>query len=181
MKRPLKITLGIAAALAAGVAATGYAQGPYQGPGYGGWMGPMHRGPMMHGAPMYGGPMFGDPSVRAEQHLAYLKEQLKITPAQQSQWQAFADGVKQQAQGMLAMRATMQATGTMPERMDQRIAFMKQRLAAMESLDGAAKQLYGVLTPEQKAAFDQAGPGFGPGRGFGPGPFGPGRFGPKQG
>ncbi|HVC31321.1 MAG TPA: Spy/CpxP family protein refolding chaperone [Steroidobacteraceae bacterium] len=168
MKRSVKITLGIAAAVAAGIAATVYAQAPYPGPGFRGGMGPMH-----------GGPMFGDPSARAEQHLAYLKEQLKITPAQESQWQAFADGVKQQAQGMLAMRASMQsAAGTAPERMDQRIAFMKQRLAAMESLDGAAKQLYGVLTPEQKAAFDQAGPG----HGFGPGHrFGPGRFAPKQG
>ncbi|HVB46767.1 MAG TPA: hypothetical protein VNF69_00100, partial [Burkholderiales bacterium] len=90
MKRSVTIALGIAA-VAAGIGATVYAQGPYQGPGYGGWMGPMH------GGPMHGGPMFGDPSARAEQHLAYLKGQLKITPAQESQWQAFADGVKQQA------------------------------------------------------------------------------------
>ena len=167
MKRSLKITLGLAAAVAAGLAASVYAQAPFQGPGF-------HRG---MGA-MHGGPMFGDPSARAEQHLTYLKGQLNITAAQESQWQAFADAVKQQAQGMVAMRASMQSTaGTMPERMDQRLAFMKQRLASMEALNGAAKQLYGVLTPEQKAAFDQAGPG----AGFGPGHFGPGRFAPRQG
>ena len=165
MKRSLKIFLGLAAA--ASLAATAYAQAPFQGPGF-------HRG---MGA-MHGGPMFGDPSARAEQHLTYLKGQLNITADQESQWQAFADAVKQQAQGMVAMRASMQSTaGTMPERMDQRLAFMKQRLASMEALNGAAKQLYGVLTPEQKAAFDQAGPG----TGFGPGHFGPGRFAPRQG
>ncbi len=180
MKRPLKITLGIAAALAAGVAATVHAQVPYQGPGYGGWMGPMHRGPMMHGAPMY-----GDPSARAEQHLAYLKEQLKITPAQETSWQAFADAVKQQAGTMVGMHAAMWSpAATATERMGQRIAFMKAGLSGMEAVEGAAKKLYGVLTPEQKQAFDQAGPGagFGPGGGFGPRPgFGPGRFGPGQG
>lgn len=169
MKRSLKITLGLAA-IAAGLAATAYAQTPFQGPGF-------HRGMgAMHGGPMRGGPMFGDPSARADAHLADLKKQLNITGAQESQWQPFADAVKQQAQGMVAMRASMQSTaGTMPERMDQRLAFTKQRVAAMETVNGAAKQLYGVLTPEQKAVFDQAGPGagFGPGRGFGPGHFGP--------
>jgi LTXXQ motif family protein len=169
MKRSLKITLGLAA-VAAGLAATAYAQAPFQGPGYRGGMG------QMHGGPMHGGPMFGDPSARADAHLADLKQQLSITAAQESQWQAFANAVKQQAQGMAAMRASMQpAAGTMPERMDQRVGFMKQRVAALETLDGAAKQLYGTLTMEQKAVFDKAGPGagFGPGRGFGPGNFGP--------
>ena len=173
MKRSIKITLGLAAAAAAGVAATVYAQAPFSGPG--------PRGPT--GA-MYGGPMFGDPSARAEQHLSDLKGQLHITPAQETQWQAFADSVKKQAQGMVALRVSMQAPeATMTERMDQRIAFMKLGLDNMQALDSAAKQLYAVLAPEQKAAFDQADPGtgFGPGRGFGRGHFGPGRFAPRQG
>ncbi len=169
MKRSFKITLGLAAA--AGLVATAYAQAPFQGPGFHGGMGAMH-----------GGPMFGDPSARAEQHLTYLKGQLNITPAQEGTWQGFADAVKQRAQGMVAMHASMQSTAsTVTERMDQRIAFMKLGLSNMEAVDNAAKQLYAVLTPEQKAAFDQAGAGFGPGRGFGPGHFGPGRFGRGQG
>ena len=173
MKRSLKITLGLAAAVAAGFAASVYAQPMYQGPGFHGGMGAMH-----------GGPMFGDPSARAEQHLTYLKGQLSITPAQETQWQAFADAVKQRAQSMVAMHASMQSTAsTVTERMDQRIAFMKLGLSNMEAVGNAAKQLYAVLTPEQKAAFDQAAPGagFGPARGFGPGHFGPGRFAPRQG
>ncbi|MFZ1910644.1 MAG: Spy/CpxP family protein refolding chaperone [Burkholderiales bacterium] len=161
MKRSIKITLGLAAAVAAGLAASVYAQAPFAGPGF--------RGPM--GA-MRGGPMFGDPSALANAHLADLKKQLNITDAQESKWQTFAGAVTQQAQGMVALRASMQsAPGTAPERIDQRTAFMKQRLAAMEALDGAVKQLYAVLTPEQKAAFDQTGPGH----------FGPGRFGPSRG
>ena len=171
MKRSLKIFLGLAAA--ASLVATAYAQVPFQGPGFYRGMGAMH-----------GGPMFGDPSARAEQHLTYLKGQLNISPAQESQWQAFADAVKQQAQTMVAMRASMQSpAGTVTERMDQRTAFMKLGLDNMQAIDNAAKELYAALTPEQKAAFDQAGPGagFGPGRGFGPGHFGPGRFAPRQG
>jgi protein CpxP len=171
MKRSFKITLGLAAAVATGLAATVYAQAPYPGPGFHGAMGAMH-----------GGPMFGDPSVRAEQHLTDLKGQLNITPAQETQWQAFADSVKKQGETMVAMHASMQSTAsTVTERMDQRLAFMKLSLSNMEAVDTAAKQLYAVLTPEQKAAFDQAGAGFGPGRGFGPGHFGPGRFAPRQG
>lgn len=173
MKRSSKITLGVAAAVAAGLAATVFAQAPYQGPGYYGRMGAMH-----------GGPMFGDPSAHAEQRLAYLKEQLRITPEQETQWQSYADSIKQQAQTMAAMHASAQgAQSTATERMDQHIAFMQLRLNNMQAVSSAARQLYEVLTPDQKAVFDQAGPGagMGPGRGFGPGHFGPGRFGPGQG
>jgi len=163
MKRSVKITL--AAALAAGLAATAYAHGPFGGmPGQMGYM--------------HGGPMFGDPSARAEQHLADLKGRLNITPAQESPWQAFAGAIKKQAQTMVAMRASMQSpAGTTIERMDQRIAFMKLGLDNMQAVDSAAKQLYAVLTTEQKATFDQLGPG----AGFGPGRFGPGRFAPRRG
>ena len=173
MKRSSKITLGIAAVVAAGLAATVFAQAPLQGPGSYGRMGAMH-----------GGAMLGDPSARAEQHLANLKGQLSITPEQETQWQAFADSVKQQAQTMVAMHASMQnAPSTSTERMDQRIAFMQLGLNNMQAVDSAAKQLYSVLTPEQQGLFDQAGPGagMGQGRGFGPGHFGPGRFGARQG
>jgi LTXXQ motif family protein len=171
MKRSISITL--AAALAAGLVATAYAQVPFQGPGFYRGMGAMH-----------GGPMFGDPAARADEHLAYLKGQLNIIPAQESKWQAFADAVKQRAQTMVAMRASMQSpAGTTTERMDQRIAFMKLGIDNMQAVDNAAKELYAVLTPEQKTAFDQAGPGagYGPGRGYGPGHFGPRRFGQGQG
>jgi len=171
MKRSTKITVGLGAAIAVGLAASVYAQAPFGGPGFHGPMGAMR-----------GGPMFGDPSARGEQHLADLKGRLNITPAQDSPWQAFADAVKKQAQTMVAMRASMQApAGTTTERMDQRIAFMKLGLDNMQAVDSAAKQLYAVLTTEQKAAFDQAGRGFGPGRGMGQGHFGPGRFAPRQG
>lgn len=175
MKRSTKLTLGLAAAVAAGLAATAYAQAPFTGPGFHGPMGAMH-----------GGPMFGDPSARAEQRLSDLKARLNITAAQESQWKAFADSVSTQAQTMVSMHASMQSpAGTMTEHMDRRIAFTKLGLENMQVVDNAAKQLYAVLTPEQKAVFDQSGagfgPGFGPGRGFGPGHFGPGHFAPRRG
>jgi hypothetical protein len=48
---------------------------------------------------------------------------------------------------------------------------MKQRLAEMENNASALKNLYAVLTPEQKAIADRHFGGFGPraGAGYGPG------------
>lgn len=91
-----------------------------------------------------------------DSHLADLKTALKITTAQEGAWQAFATKAKQQAETMQAMRGKMQdATGTAPERMAQRTEMMKQHLGSMETMTAAVKDLYAVLTPEQKAIADQ--------------------------
>ena len=120
--------------------------------------------------------MWSNPAAAAEGHLAALKVELKITPEQDSAWQAFTTKARQQADGMPAQRAQMHAqmsatSQTAPERLAQRTEHAKQRIAGMESMTAAVKDLYGVLTPEQKAIADQQlahGPmgGFG-GRGFG--------------
>ncbi len=57
-----------------------------------------------------------------------------------------------------------------PELLAQRTERMKQGVASMETMTAAVKDLYGVLTPEQKTLADQQlarGPmgGFGGGRG----------------
>jgi periplasmic protein CpxP/Spy len=117
------------------------------------------------------GQAHGDMTAMAQQRLARLKTALKITAAQDSAWQAFAN---QMTQSMAAHQATRQAqgapTGTAPERMGQHIEMLKQRLADMTAGQAAMQDLYSVLTTEQRAVVDQhfarmAGPG-----GPGPGP-----------
>lgn len=48
-----------------------------------------------------------------------------------------------------------QAAGSAPERMSQHTEMMKQRLAGMETMANAVKDLYAILTPEQKAIADK--------------------------
>ena len=102
--------------------------------------------------------MMGDPAARAEQHITKLKSELKITPAQEPLWQAFAEKVKANAgQGMKAMREKGKETMPAPERMAQMIAMMKERTAALESVSEPFKRLYDALTPEQKVIADKHG------------------------
>jgi periplasmic protein CpxP/Spy len=161
MKRTHSLIAGVIAGVALAAAAAADAQ-PYGGMGYG-------HGPGM-GMGSGHGPMAGfDPAARADARLTDLKAQLKITPAQESAWQAFAAEAKQQAASMQAMRAQMQTTaGTGPDRMGQRATAMQQRAAGMATMANAFGALYAVLTPEQKAIADQhVGPMGHGGRGFG--------------
>jgi Spy/CpxP family protein refolding chaperone len=164
------------AALAQPVGGPGWGGGPGMGP----WGGGMHHHMMgWRGGP--GGPGFaGGPGFSPEARLAALKTQLKIAPEQESAWGAYETEVKRHAEARQALRAKISATPAQsaPERMSQRADFAKVRAANMEAMSGILKNLYAVLTPEQKTLADQylGGPGrggFGPGRGG----FGPGRAG----
>jgi len=164
MKKIYVAAAGLVAGIALAFAAVTHAQ-PFggMGPGFGHGMG-MGMGPGH-------GPMAGvDPAAMADSRLAELKAQLKITTEQDAAWQAFADTAKQQATGMQAMRAQMQAgSGTAPERMAQRASAMQQRATSMTTMSKAFTTLYAVLTPEQKAIADQQFGTMGPhGRHFGP-------------
>lgn len=179
---------------------TGWRDCPYGGPGAGygpgagrGGMGPgmMGQGPgagrgamgpgMMGQGPGAGrGGMWSNPAAAIEGHLAALKVELKITPDQDTAWQAFTTKARQQADTMIAHRTQMlsQASATTqsaPDRLAQRTEFAKQRIAGMETMTAAVKDLYAALTPEQKALADQhlargpmsrGGHGMGGGRGF---------------
>jgi hypothetical protein len=142
MKSSTKLFAAIAAAGVMGAGALAFAQ-----PGMGGC-----DGPMMGGAQRTN----FDPAARADQHLTQLKANLKLTAAQEPLWQAFADKVKAEAgKGMEAMRANAQDLSlSAPDRMAQRTALMKERVATMESVNASFKQLYDSLTPEQKRVAD---------------------------
>lgn len=102
---------------------------------------------------------FARPTERVEARLAYLKTALKITDAQQAQWNAFADFVRRNAQDREQRFKSRQAG----ERGQQRNAI--ERLERAQSLQAAAvtrinqllevaRPLYAVLSPEQQKVAD---------------------------
>lgn len=174
MKRMHKIAAAVAVTL--GLAAGAYAY-PVGGPGQGQGFGPCNGdGPRagMAGAQGRGGNF--NPAAMIEGRLAYQKAELNITKTQETAWQAYSAKVRDQAGVMLAMRGTMlNDEGTAPERIAARTALMKQHLGQAEAMSAALKDLYVVLTPEQKAIADQQ---FGHmGGGYGMGAYGRGGYG----
>ncbi|MBL0085837.1 MAG: Spy/CpxP family protein refolding chaperone [Ideonella sp.] len=146
-----------------GMGMMGHGMGPGMGQGMG--MGP-GMGMMGHGmGPGMAGRMHGPQTgATAASHLSELKAQLKITAAQEPAWQKFDAFVRQQAETSQAMRTTMQAQ-MQAQRNDpkaapidyaaQREAMGKLRDTHLAARDAARKELYAVLTPEQKAIADQ--------------------------
>ncbi len=133
------------------------------GPGYG-----MGRGMMGGYGPGYGmGPqaMFGGYYGNVDDNLAALKAQLGITAKQDAAWQAFSKNAKQQNENRQAWFAKMQqarSAGSAPELLAQQTEILKQRQTELEANAAALKNLYAVLTPEQKTIADQRFGGFGP-------------------
>jgi hypothetical protein len=145
MKSTTKIFAAIAAAGIMGAGALAIAQPGMGGPGGcdGRMTGSMQRTNF-------------DPAARAEQHLAQLKADLKLTAAQEPLWLAFAGKVKAEAgKGMAAMRANAQDLSlSAPDRMAQRTELMKERVATMESVNASFRELYDALSPDQKRVAD---------------------------
>ena len=156
MKKLLLSTL-VSAAIATAVAIPALAQSP----GAGG-EGPQarHFAQRQHD----GQRAFRLPSERTEARLAYLKTALKITDAQQREWDAFANTLRKHAreadQRMQAMRA--EAAGrdkgeqpTAIERMERGQARLAQASARLNETLSAAKPLYAALSPEQQKIADE--------------------------
>ena len=167
MKRVHKVLVSIAAFAALGLSINDAAFAEPFGMG-GPEACPHEQGMMGHGGP--GGPGAKDGKGQADfaaiaaKRLDKFRSELKITASQENAWQAFAGKAKQQVEGMQAMHDKMHpasaktadaANVSAPERMDKGIEFMKQRLASMEAMNAALKDLYAVLTQEQKAIADK--------------------------
>ena len=137
------------------------AQGGGYGPGmmgYGGQRGGYGPGATA-GAPCEGfGPgaaAGAGPVERSEQRLSFLKNELKITPEQQSAWNAYTEHAKAQAATMEAFHAQPAAAAQTPaERSELRAERMNLRAKQVTAMSAAVKDLYAVLTPEQKAVAD---------------------------
>lgn len=150
MKRRQKITLTLLAAATIGIGAmaTSFATDMGMGPG--------------GGCAMAGKKMKMAHPARIDSKLAEMKEILKIGSGQEEAWETFAKTMKQQKTEMMsAMQAKMQQRTSdeqpaqaAPDRIGERIQSMKQRVAGMETVAAATKQLYAVLTPQQKEVLD---------------------------
>ncbi|HVK56686.1 MAG TPA: Spy/CpxP family protein refolding chaperone [Burkholderiales bacterium] len=99
----------------------------------------------------------GDRSAMMQKRLDKLKAELKIQPNQENAWGTYAVKAKEQGEKMKSHHQQAQAntTLTLPEQLDQRNAFMKQRQASMEDMAVTLKALYAQLTPEQRTVMDK--------------------------
>ncbi len=94
------------------------------------------------------------PGQLVEGRLAFLKTELKITSAQEPQWQQFAAVMRQNAQSLdQAMANARQHRGkptNAVERSEMRAQFAKIRADNQARLLTAFKPLYASLSPEQQ-------------------------------
>ncbi len=104
----------------------------------------------------WNGSGYADPDVAAQACLSSLHDQLGISVAQEAAWQAFAQAVTDQAQGMSMFRQqTLQAAATAPERVAQYAQFMLDRAQDAAAVSQAVSALYATLSPSQQAVFNQ--------------------------
>ena len=107
------------------------------------------------------------PEQRAQfraQRIARLHDALKITPAQETAWNAFVASMQPPARRQHDRAAW--ANLTAPERMAKMIDMQKQRTAALEQRQASLNTFYSVLSADQKKTFDEKAARFGHGHGM---------------
>lgn len=89
-------------------------------------------------------------------HQAAMKEKLKITADQEGAWSAFTAAMNNHPnwEKNRADRHAEMSKLTTPERLEKRKVMRAEHNAQMEKREEAVKNLYAVLTPEQKKIFD---------------------------
>ena len=85
--------------------------------------------------------------------LAALKEQLKLTAAQEPAWSTFTSAMQPGERTARLDRKDMDQLTT-PERIDRMRALRAQRSAEADRRGEATKAFYAALTPEQQKTFD---------------------------
>ncbi len=107
---------------------------------------------------------FARPTERIEARLAYVKTALKITDAQQPQWDAYANLVRKSAQEVeQKITAWRSAKGARPEhqranaveRLEREQSFHAQAVTRINELLAVEKPLYAALSPEQQKVADE--------------------------
>jgi hypothetical protein len=99
-----------------------------------------------------------DPTRRVEGRIAYVKAVLKITDAQQAQFDKLADAMRANAKDRVAMFQQLQTNRDQPknavERLEIREHLTELRAQSEQRSLAALKPLYDSLTPDQKQAAD---------------------------
>lgn len=138
-----KILAGLALG-AALLAAPAFAESPAMPmTGMGGGMG-MHKG--MHGCGSAG------MSRHLDGHVAFLKAELKITPAQDAEWTAFTDALRAGAATMGPLMGQGGPTGSVGEMFTQKERLLTTKLENAKRLHAAWAKLEPVLSADQKKA-----------------------------
>jgi hypothetical protein len=96
---------------------------------------------------------------RGEGRLAFTKTELKITDAQSAAWNQLADAIRTAAnhhnERMKNIFAGDERSKTLPERVDAQEQFMIVRIEEIKLIKKALKELYAVLSDEQKKEADE--------------------------
>jgi len=99
-----------------------------------------------------------DVSELVEFRLQTFEEDLKLSPAQQKLWDAFAERVRAVAADIMRERERMKKESTThppaPQQIDHALDIARDRLTALEDVAASAKTLYDALLPEQKLLAD---------------------------
>lgn len=107
---------------------------------------------MMHSGQTSAGAASSWQERRAE-HLAQLKGQLQLSPAQEAAWTEFT-GAMDQKPGHAQLGWEGMEQLTTPERIDRMRVLHAQRAAEMDRRGDAVKALYAQLNPAQQKTFD---------------------------
>jgi len=106
---------------------------------------------------------FWGPTERVEARLAYQKTALKITHAQQPQWDAYANFARKQAQEMEQRFKSRRSDKRWHEgrhrpnaieRLERTQSFLAQGVTRINALLAVEKPLYAALSPEQRKVAD---------------------------
>lgn len=95
-----------------------------------------------------------------EGRLAFVKAELKITPAQEPLWNTYAAAARDSANTMLARCTTMvsqrgNASVSLPDRLDQNEQLMTAQVNALRAVNAALKPFYAAWSDSQKKSADQ--------------------------
>lgn len=97
---------------------------------------------------------------RVEGRIAFLRTELKITDAQASAWNAFADALRTNARNLGEVRASMApragaASRTLVDRLALQEKWLAARLEGTKAIKSALANLSGTFSDEQKKTADE--------------------------
>jgi hypothetical protein len=102
--------------------------------------------------------MHGAAVERVEGHIAFLKAELKIVPAQEQAWTAYAAALRANAKQLAelaAAEAKAPAAATAVDRLAQQETALAARLEIVRRTRPALAALYAVLADDQKKTFGE--------------------------
>jgi hypothetical protein len=95
----------------------------------------------------------GEPRVNTLELTAHeFHEDLKLTPEQEPLWETYLGKVRALGNDIVRERTQQPSGRSVTQQIDRIVDVARNRLAALEDIAQAAKDLYAKLTPEQQPA-----------------------------